>query len=340
MRRPKWSPALAAVALFVFLGLAGPWLAPADPNEQLDTVAGRFRPPGTQLHAVHFEQGFWRLAERVERLPQGLAIERLGVREIHPADSIANLTDDGVADHRTYLFGSDGFGRDVFSRWLYGARVSLSIALLSILIAMVVGIGYGATAAMSGPWIDGLLMRIVDGLLSFPWIFLVITVGALVPASQWSLIAILGATAWMSIARLTRGEIMTLKQRGFVLAARAAGASPWRIFHRHLLPNAFPTLVVAATLRVGNIILVEAALSFLGLGVLPPAASWGNMIADGRDQMLDAWWISTLPGLSLVAIVLAINLLSDGLRDALDPRLRSSHDAPPKIAPQETLVRC
>ncbi len=335
MRQLRLTPSLIVFLLFVVIGLLGPWVAPADPNEQLDTVAGRYRPPATRLHAVHFEQGFWRLAERVERLPEGLAIERLGVRHVYDAASIANLTEDGVADQRFYLFGSDGFGRDVFSRWLHGARVSLSIALLSILIAMLVGVGCGALAAMGGRWVDGLLMRLVDGLLTFPWIFLIITLGALVPANPWSLIAVLGATAWMAIARLTRGELMTLKQRGFVLAARAAGASRWRIFHRHLLPNALPTLVVAATLRVGNIILVEAALSFLGLGVQPPAASWGNMIADGRDTMLAAWWISTLPGLSLVATVLAINLLSDNFRDALDPRQRSLDNLT-----LETQVRC
>lgn len=324
MSKRLFTASVIVCLVFLAMGLAGPWLSPVDPDEQLDTVAGRFRPPATRLHAVHFRQGYWRLAEHVERLPEGLAVTRLGVTREYAADEIANLTDEGVADSRFYLFGSDGFGRDVFARWLHGARVSLLIALLSITIALLLGIACGATAALGGRWVDGLLMRLVDGLLTFPWIFLVITLGALVPAGRWSLVFILGATAWMSIARLTRGEIMTLKERGFIMAARGLGASPWRIFRRHLLPNAFPTLAIAATLRVGNIILVETSLSFLGLGVQPPHASWGNMIADGRDTLDTAWWIATLPGLSLVATVLAINLLSDGLRDILDPHARST----------------
>lgn len=312
---------------FVAIGLAGPWIATIDPDEQLDSVAGRYRPPATRLHAVHFAQGFWRLADRVERLPDSLVVERLGETQTYEADQIINLTDDGVADSRFYLCGTDGFGRDIFSRWLHGARVSLLIALLSIIIAMVLGVACGTIAALGGRWIDGLLMRLVDGLLTFPWIFLVITLGALIPASPWSLVAVLGATAWMSIARLTRGEIMALKERDFVVAARSLGASPWRIFRRHLLPNAFPTLAIAATLRVGNIILVESSLSFIGLGVHPPHATWGNMIADGRNTLTSAWWIATLPGISLVLTVLAINLISDGLRDSLDPHLRPAEQS-------------
>ena len=186
------------LAVGLLLGLLGPWFAPYDPREQLDPLGGRFRAPLTQLYAVHFEQGFWHLAEHVERTSDGLLVQRLGTTETYPASSILNLTPEGVADRRLFLFGSDGFGRDVFSRWLHGAQVSLSIALLALTIAMGVGVTCGAVAAMGGRWLDGLLMRLVDGLLTFPWIFLIITLGALVSAGQWTLVLVLGATAWMA----------------------------------------------------------------------------------------------------------------------------------------------
>ena len=163
-------------------------------------------------------------------------------------------------------------------------------------------------------------MRMADGLLAFPWIFLVITLSAVYPGGPMTLVILLGCTAWMNVARLTRGELLSLAKRDFVLALEAMGATPWRIFWHHLLPNSLPPLLVAATLRIGGLILFEASLSFLGLGVHPPHASWGNMIADGREHLLSAWWVTGFPALGLVVTVLALNLLSDGLRDALDPR--------------------
>ncbi len=311
----------AAVLLFVaLLGFGAPWLAPYRPSEQPDPVAARHRPPLTAMAAVELKDGVWLLADRAERTADGLEIERLGKTEVLPLARVQNLDREGVRDRRFFLMGSDKYSRDVFSRWLYGARVSLTIAALALALALTVGIAVGAFAALGGPVVDSLLMRAVDGLLAFPWLFLIITLTALFPTGTGSLILLLGMTAWMSIARLTRAELLSLKERDFVHAARGLGASETHIFFRHLLPNAMTPLMVAGALRVGRLILVEASLSFLGFGVQPPEPSWGNMIAEGRGATLDAWWVTTFPGLALIVTVIALNLVSDGLRDVLDPR--------------------
>ena len=318
-RRGLWW-ALGTLAFFVLLGFGGPELAPYDPHEQPDITAARLRPPLTRLYAIELRSGVWQLADRVERTPVGLRWERLGKDHQTPAEEVLNLSAEGVKDRRFYLLGSDAFGRDVFSRWLYGARVSLMIGILSVALAMGLGILVGSLAALGGRWLDGILMRLVDGLLSFPWTFLVITLGALYSGGPMMLVLLLGLTSWMSVARLARGELSSLVERDFVLALRGLGAHPWWIFVRHLLPNALPPLLVAATLRIGGLILFETSLSFLGLGVQPPYASWGNMIADGRDHLLSAWWVATFPAIGLVATVVALNLVGDGLRDVFDPR--------------------
>jgi len=311
----------AIVAAMAVLGLGAPWLAPYDPSEQPDGRAGQNRPPLTVMPAVRLDHGGWLLADRVERRPEGLRVERLGTTTLIPLERVENLDEDGVADHRFFLLGSDKFSRDVLSRWLYAARLSLGIAGLALIVSLTVGIGTGALAALGGPLLDSLLMRLVDGLISFPWLFLVITLTALFDVGAWSLVLILGLTGWMTVARLTRAELLGLRQREFVQAARGLGAGEVRIFFRHLLPNALTPLLVESALRIGRLILAEASLSFLGFGVQPPAASWGNMIADGRGAMLSAWWVSTFPALALLFTVIGLGMISDGLRDALDPRL-------------------
>jgi peptide/nickel transport system permease protein len=311
------------LCLGLFLLAAGaPLLAPYDPAEQLDPAVAKVRPPGTVLAAVHLADGSWRLAERVVRTPAGLRLETGGRSETLPAAAVRNLTATGVADHRRFLLGTDRFGRDLASRMLYGARISLAVGVAVVLLALTLGIALGALAALGGRWVDAALMRVVDAFLAFPWIFLVITLSALFRPGTSALVLMLAATGWMGISRLTRAEILSLRQREFVLAARALGQHPFATFWRHLLPNAFTPLLIQATLLVGNVILAESSLSFLGFGIQPPTPSWGNMVAEGQDALIPSWWIATFPGAAISLTVIAFNLLGDGLRDVWDPRGR------------------
>jgi peptide/nickel transport system permease protein len=314
----RWGLGLAGLLLLA--GAAAPLLAPYDTSEQLDPVAARYRPPGTVLAAVHLADGSWRLADRIELTSEGLILERLGRRETLPASEVANLTPEGVADRRVFLLGSDRFGRDLWSRMLYGARVSLAVGLLAVALALTLGITVGSAAALGGPVMDSLLMRTVDAFLAFPGLFLLILLVALFSPGTAATIVILGTTSWMTISRLTRAEILGLKRRDFIVAARAIGQQPLKILLRHLLPNALTPILVRATVLIGNLILLESSLSFLGLGIQPPTPSWGNMISEGRAALGEAWWVATFPGAALAVTVVAFNLLGDGLRDLLDPR--------------------
>jgi peptide/nickel transport system permease protein len=221
-----------------------------------------------------------------------------------------------------HLMGTDRFGRDVFTRVLYGARVSLSIGFISVAIAITLGTVVGAVSGFFGGIVDTVLMRLVDMLISFPRLVLLIAIIALFEPSITLVIVVLGLTLWPSTARIVRGEVLSLREREFVLAAHALGLSAPRIIFRHIVPNVMGPVIVAATLGIGNIILIEAGLSFLGMSVPPPTPSWGNIIDGGREYLVQAWWVSTFPGLAIVVTVIAFNLIGDGLRDALDPRVR------------------
>ena len=222
-----------------------------------------------------------------------------------------------------HLLGTDSLGRDVLSRLIWGGRVSLKVGFVAVGLATAIGLFLGSLAGYYGGLIDSAIMRFCDLMLCFPSMFLILAVIALLEPSVWNVMAVIGLTSWMSVARLVRAEFITLKNRDFTMAARALGASDTRIILRHLLPNAMAPVLVSATLGVAGAILTESALSFLGLGVQPPISTWGAMLADGKDHLSRAWWLSLYPGLAILLTVLSYNLIGEGLRDALDPRSRA-----------------
>jgi peptide/nickel transport system permease protein len=221
-----------------------------------------------------------------------------------------------------HYLGTDQLGRDVFSRMLYGSRVSLSVGFVAVAISILIGILVGAIAGYYGRWVDPLLMRFVDIMLCFPSFFLILTVVALLGPSLFKVMVVIGITSWMGTSRFVRAEFLSLRERDFVQAAKSLGVKDLRIIFLHILPNALAPVFVTATLDVATAILVEAGLSFLGFGVQPPAPSWGNILTEGRTYIFDAWWLTLFPGLAILITVLSFNLLGEGLRDALDPRLR------------------
>jgi peptide/nickel transport system permease protein len=222
---------------------------------------------------------------------------------------------------RTHWMGTDDLGRDVLSRILYGSRISLTIGLIAAFIFVCIGTIVGLIAGYYRGWMDALLMRFVDIMLCFPVFFLLLTIIAYIGPSIYNIMIILGLVSWTGVARLVRAETISVKERPFVLAAQGLGLSSSRILFVHILPNVIAPVLVAATLGVGGAILTESGLSFLGLGVQPPTPSWGNMLMAGKDYLYIAWWLSLYPGLAIAITVLSFNLIGEGIRDVLDPRL-------------------
>lgn len=232
-----------------------------------------------------------------------------------------NLTDRfapiGAPGH---ILGTDDLGRDTATRLLYGARVSLGVAGLSIVVALTIGVVIGTFAGFFGGWVDSVLMRFVDMMLSIPTLFLLLLIASMWRMGPLALAFVIAAVAWVTLSRLVRGEVLSVKRRDYVEAARVIGVSNWRIMGRHMLPNIAPILIVWASLSVPGIILSEAGLSYLGLGIQPPTPSWGNMLSNSQRVWSHSATLVLLPGLAIYITVFAINLVGDGLRDALDPR--------------------
>ena len=227
-----------------------------------------------------------------------------------------------------YILGTDELGRDVFARMLQGSFVSLSIGFVAVSISTFIGILLGGLAGFYGNvklWfisVDTLIMRFTDVMLCFPTFFLILTVVALLPPSIYNIMIIIGITSWMGTARFVRAEFLALREQDFVLAAKALGLPEWRIIFLHMVPNAIAPVLVSAVIGVASAILTESALSFLGFGVQPPYATWGNILADGKNFIFDAPWLFFIPGIAILVIVLAFNLVGEGMREALNPRLR------------------
>jgi peptide/nickel transport system permease protein len=338
-----------------------PFLAPMDPNAFEDGTVTQYRPPFTrittlllkrdrvegldpfagitpspnadlirslkQINQDLIESGFRRVmfvdAYHIEAAEVVLTTGQ-NFRTL-PLSEFASHEPEIFASSKLFILGTDGYGRDILSRVIYGSRISLSLGLIAVLLSVTLGTLVGLFAGYFGRAADSVLMRLVDIMLAFPTLFLILVVIALLEQASFPriflIVIVLGLTSWMGIARLVRGEVLSIKERDFIVAARAIGLNPIRILFRHVLPNVLTPIIVNATIRIGGIILVEAALSFLNLGVQSPTASWGNIIYEGKDYLSKAWWISTFPGFAIVLTVICFNLIGDGLRDAFDPML-------------------
>ncbi|RJR41777.1 MAG: ABC transporter permease [Deltaproteobacteria bacterium] len=236
--------------------------------------------------------------------------------------NLINLQEVLLPPSPNHLLGTDTLGRDVLSRIIFGSRVSLLVGFVAVGIATVIGLLVGALSGFYRGWVDQVCMRLVDVMLCFPVFFLILAVIAFLGPSIWNIMVVIGLTSWMGVARLVRAEFLSLREREFVAAARSLGASDARLICRHLLPNALTPVMVSATLGVAGAILTESALSFLGLGVQPPTPSWGNILTMGKDNIEIAWWLSVFPGLAILVTVMSYNLLGEGIREAIDPRLK------------------
>ncbi len=352
----------ASMVIFVLYSVAflAPLLSPFSPYDQQDFLVTAYQPPLTRLDALVLRQqrtiviplrpgsdaastaantlilDSQKLRSRNQehnlkfvnsyQITGDQVLYQQGMREKSiPLADLVNVGTSAKPEYavtKTFLLGTDQYGRDIFSRVLYGSRISLSIGFLVVLISVSLGTVIGISSGYFGGWVDNTLMRIVDVLIAFPALFLILIIIATFGNSIYLIVITLSFTGWMGVARIVRGQVLSLKEQEFILAAKSLGLSSGRIIFRHLLPNALTPVIVAATLRIGSIILTEAGLSFLGLGVQPPTPSWGNIINEGRDSLLNHWWISTFPGVAILSTVVCFNLIGDGIRDALDPRMR------------------
>lgn len=261
------------------------------------------------------------LAVMVAFVVAGLFAPFLAPQDPNAQDLVARLQPPMSPDH---LLGTDSLGRDVLSRLIYGTRVSLVVGFAAVVISGLLGVAIGLLSGYFGGWTDSVFMRIVDAWLAFPFLLMAIAIVAILGPGLTNIVIALVVTSWVVYARLVRGETLSLREREFVLSSRGLGASRLALMAKHILPNILPPILVVATLELGVVIVTEASLSFLGLGADASQPSWGSMLADGRAYITQAWWLATLPGLAIFVVVLAVNVLGDGVRDALDPRQEST----------------
>jgi peptide/nickel transport system permease protein len=249
-----------------------------------------------------------------------LAVVSMAAPIIAPYDPSDLMEDHISGPSLKHPFGTDDLGRDLLSRLIYGGRVSLSVAVIAVVVSVTLGILFGSIAGYYGGLLDAVIMRFTDIMMSFPTIFLILAIQSVLTPSIFNVMLVIGATSWMGIARLVRGEFLSLKEREFVEASRALGCSDTRIIFRHILPNSLSPVIVAGTLGMAGAILTESALSFLGLGVQPPMSSWGNMLMDSQAYLLDAPWMAIIPGLVIVITVLSLYFVGEELRSSLNPK--------------------
>lgn len=311
----RGGPPLLRVGVAILGGLlllvaVGP-LGTGDPDAIVDPAASALLAPGSQRTAVRLADGSVLMAQAAIPTGEGWALRRLGEERLLDRDQVLDVRS------RRFWLGTDSLGRDVTSRLLHGGRVSLALGLGALAIATACGLLLGVVAGWAGGAVDGVLMRLVDAVLAVPMLLLVLLLAAVLRPSLLTLTVILGLSSWMGVARLVRTQVMTLKRRDFVLALGALGASRSRILLRHVLPNALTLLGQDAALRLGDLILLEASLSFLGFGVQPPTASWGGIMADLQGTLASGWWLLAFPALLVASAVLGSALLAEGLQERL-----------------------
>jgi peptide/nickel transport system permease protein len=299
---------MITVALCLWLARAG---ARASEHEgPWRRAAARFRHDRTAMSALYLIVALYvvmSLSPWLAPHAPSAQLDIVGLKSLPPSAS--------------FPLGTDPLSRDVLSRMLHGTRVSLVVALLSVTVACTIGTAYGAVAGLAGGRVDTILMRVADAIFSIPRVLLLIAILTLWPrVPLWGLILLIGLTGWFTVSRLVRAQVLALRDQDHILAARALGAPESRVLWRHLLPSILSPVIVAATLGIGNVIILEAGLSFLGIGVREPTPSWGSIINDGGANLQALWWLTLFPGLAIVSTVMAFNVVGDGLRDALDPQ--------------------
>ena len=332
VRRYPVLPTLAILLLLIVPAIGANWIAPHDPFE--GDLNARLLPPAWVGEETNVRTVVDRITDRNNQFAPGEATRQIQSgkatliaaagenpdRAVVVGDELLEVKQAG--GNGKYLLGTDKVGRDVLSRIIHGSRISVIVAGIAIFISGAIGATLGITAGYFGGWVDSLLMRLVDISLSIPIILMALVLVSALGASYETIVTVLVIFLWAQYARQARGETLTVRVQDFIARARVAGASDARIMLKHIFPNVFNSMVVLATLQVGFVIILEASLSFLGAGIPRPNPAWGLMVADGRELIISSWWVSLFPGLAIMMVVMAMNLLGDWLRDRLDPKQR------------------